>query len=306
MVKTKEGGIAALWETSEVMLFCDLCITEIGLGNRPTTHLSKEGWKNVTTKFQERTSKMYVCAQFKNKWDQLKKDWKLWKELKHGATGLGWDSTRRTVDASDDWWKERLEVVPAAKKFRYAGIPPELEEKLYTMFNEVVATGDNAWAPNSRVDPSSPEHVLSEHEDDVVEELGTPAGLSDDQRDDVGIFERGGSSQGSKRRIEKGRKGIQKNRRGRYTIEQLVESTIRVGDIISQPPQTFVPSYTIHEAVDELEKHPDICNDPALYDFATIFLLDNKNRELFLSLPNSKKGWWLKNRQYTNMHSGGL
>ncbi|KAK8936163.1 hypothetical protein KSP39_PZI013768 [Platanthera zijinensis] len=72
---------------------------------------------------------MYVCAQFKNKWDQLKKDWKLWKELKHGATGLGWDSTRRTVDASDDWWKERLEVVPAAKKFRYAGIPPELEEK---------------------------------------------------------------------------------------------------------------------------------------------------------------------------------
>lgn len=43
MVKIEDGGIAATWEASEVMLFCDLCIAEIELGNRPTTHLSKEG-----------------------------------------------------------------------------------------------------------------------------------------------------------------------------------------------------------------------------------------------------------------------
>lgn len=137
---------------------------------------------------------MYVCAQFKNKWDQLKKDWKLWKELKHEATGLGWDSSRRTIDASDDWWKERLEVVPAAKKFRYAGIPPELEENLYTMFKEIVASGENAWAPNSRVDPSGPEVILFDRDDDIVEELNMPVNMSDDQRDNVGLSERGRSS----------------------------------------------------------------------------------------------------------------
>ncbi|KAK8944490.1 hypothetical protein KSP39_PZI008157 [Platanthera zijinensis] len=76
------------------------------------------------------------------------------------------------------------------------------------MFNEVVVTGENAWAPNSRIDPSSPENVMSEHEDDVVEELGTPISMSDEQRDNEGIFEREGSSQGRKKRFERDRRGI--------------------------------------------------------------------------------------------------
>ncbi|KAK8943043.1 hypothetical protein KSP39_PZI009344 [Platanthera zijinensis] len=59
MVKSKEGGIVASWESGEVTLFCDLCIKEIGLGNRPTTHFSKEGWKNLIAGFKERTRKSY-------------------------------------------------------------------------------------------------------------------------------------------------------------------------------------------------------------------------------------------------------
>ncbi|KAI0515909.1 hypothetical protein KFK09_008579 [Dendrobium nobile] len=39
-------------------------------------------------------------------------------------------------------------VVPNAKKFRYCGIDPELEDKLDLMFLGVVATGDHAWTPN--------------------------------------------------------------------------------------------------------------------------------------------------------------
>ncbi|KAK8971541.1 hypothetical protein KSP40_PGU003943 [Platanthera guangdongensis] len=178
---------------------------------------------------------------------------------------------------------------------------------MHVMFNEVVASGDYAWAPNSRTDPSSPDNLMSEHDEDM-ENLSTPININEDSRDTVRSYESGGCSQGIKRkRFEKNKhSGIKKNRLGTYNIDQLIESTIKVGESISQPPKISEPTYTIHEAIDELERHPDICSDPALYDFATIFLLDNKNRELFLSLPSSKKVWWLKNRQYTCMHPGGL
>ncbi|KAK8951047.1 Protein FAR1-RELATED SEQUENCE 4 [Platanthera zijinensis] len=108
---------------------------EIGLGNRPTTHFSKEGWKNLIAGFKERTGKNYDRMQMKNKWDHLKKDWKLWKELKHGETGLGWDPEKRTIAASEEWWTEKVKVFPGVKKFRCGGIAPDLEEKLNIMFS---------------------------------------------------------------------------------------------------------------------------------------------------------------------------
>ncbi|KAL0920035.1 hypothetical protein M5K25_009141 [Dendrobium thyrsiflorum] len=48
-------------------------------------------------------------------------------------------------------YQETEEVVPNAKKFRYCGIDPELEDKLDHMFLGVVATGDHAWTPNQRI-----------------------------------------------------------------------------------------------------------------------------------------------------------
>lgn len=80
------------------------------LGNRLITHLNKECWQNILLKFQEKIRKKYNKTQVKKKWDQLKKDWKLWKELKWGSMGLGWDPIKKTIDASNEWWKEKLEV----------------------------------------------------------------------------------------------------------------------------------------------------------------------------------------------------
>lgn len=111
MGKHKEGGVSANWDSNDVMIFCDLCLKEIELGNRPTTHFSRDGWNNLTTNFFARTGKAYDRTQMKNKWDQLKKDWKLWRDLKGRETGLGWDPIRKTIAASEDWWKERLKVL---------------------------------------------------------------------------------------------------------------------------------------------------------------------------------------------------
>ncbi|XP_020598334.1 uncharacterized protein LOC110037934 [Phalaenopsis equestris] len=84
----------------------------------------------------------------KNKWDQLKKDWKLWKELKKEATGMGWDPVKCTIDSPEEWWAEKLQAFLSAKKFKSVGIDPVIEEKLDGMFIGVVATGTHAFTPN--------------------------------------------------------------------------------------------------------------------------------------------------------------
>ncbi|KAL0915931.1 hypothetical protein M5K25_013399 [Dendrobium thyrsiflorum] len=83
---------------------------EIALGNRPNTHFNKSGWTNLVENFKEYTGRDYDRLQLKNKWDQLKKEWKLWKDLKKGAGRFGWNSKRKTIDASDEWWKGKIEM----------------------------------------------------------------------------------------------------------------------------------------------------------------------------------------------------
>ncbi|KAI0526787.1 hypothetical protein KFK09_002378 [Dendrobium nobile] len=97
----------------------------------------------------------------------------------HGETGIGWNPLKKTIDASNEWWSEKLQVFPLAKKFRYNGIMPELEEKLDIMFGRVVATGANVWVPNFGVLPPELRDVddiassEEEHQDDEVNTLHT-------------------------------------------------------------------------------------------------------------------------------------
>ncbi|MFQ6670605.1 hypothetical protein Gotur_035458 [Gossypium turneri] len=88
------------------------------------------------TNFEKETCIAYSQRQLKNRWDALKKEWKAWKKLKDGDTGLGWNPIKRTVDASDDWWE--------TKKFRTLGIDLEFKWKLDQMFIGVVVIGDKA------------------------------------------------------------------------------------------------------------------------------------------------------------------
>ncbi|XP_020586020.1 L10-interacting MYB domain-containing protein-like [Phalaenopsis equestris] len=133
MSKAREAGTSAMWDREVTIIFCDLCVREVEVGNRPTTFFNKAGWRNILVKFKEMTGRDYDRMKMKNKWDQLKKDWKLWKELKQGSTGMGWDPVKRTIDAPEEWWAEKLQAVPSAKKFKFVGIDPVMEEKLDRM-----------------------------------------------------------------------------------------------------------------------------------------------------------------------------
>ncbi|XP_052477704.1 L10-interacting MYB domain-containing protein-like isoform X2 [Gossypium raimondii] len=109
--------VKVIWDKRLTEIFYDICIKEILKSNRPGTHFTKDEWLKIMTNFEKETGKGFSQRQLKNRWDALKKEWKAWKKLKGEDTGLWWNPIKRTVDASDDWWENRLQVMPEAKKF---------------------------------------------------------------------------------------------------------------------------------------------------------------------------------------------
>ena len=56
----------------------------------------------------EKTGKVFDKKQLSNKWDGMKKDWKLYDRLMRLETGIG--GTRSLIDASEEWWAEKINV----------------------------------------------------------------------------------------------------------------------------------------------------------------------------------------------------
>ena len=50
----------AKWDNDAHLKFIELCELEIRKGNRPNTHLSKDGWKNTIKTFYKKTGRRYT------------------------------------------------------------------------------------------------------------------------------------------------------------------------------------------------------------------------------------------------------
>ncbi|KAM2066135.1 hypothetical protein TB1_041946 [Malus domestica] len=162
------------WNAHNISIFCDVCIKELEAGHRPGTHFDKDGYANIRANFKAETWHDYERKQLKNKWDALKNEWKLWKELVGKNTGLGWSSSKGTVDASEEWWNNKIQINKEYGKLRKNGISPEMEEKLDRMFSNTVATGEHAWAPSSGVlPPETREESIGQIDLDDEEESET-------------------------------------------------------------------------------------------------------------------------------------
>uniref|UniRef100_A0A5B6Z1X7 Myb/SANT-like domain-containing protein n=1 Tax=Davidia involucrata TaxID=16924 RepID=A0A5B6Z1X7_DAVIN len=155
----------AQWDSTSREVFINLCVAEKLKGNMPTAHFNKKGWNAIILQFRNKTGKDYDRLQMKNHWDWLKKEWQLWKQLTRNETGLGWDSVKQTISASNEWWINKLEIIPEAAKFREKGLANK--DELDQLFGDVAATGAHAFAPSSGVLP----HMLAD---------SPPASIDDD------------------------------------------------------------------------------------------------------------------------------
>ncbi|KAL5554485.1 hypothetical protein UlMin_041886 [Ulmus minor] len=127
----------SIWDADSISKLCDLCVKEVEGGHRLGMHFLKVGWENLVKNFS----------------NALKTNWKIWKQLISKETGLGWNTKKRTVDASDEWWESKLQVVPNAAKFRKEGITLDMVETLDKMFMNIIATGEsNQKRPNEETE----------------------------------------------------------------------------------------------------------------------------------------------------------
>ncbi|GMI80383.1 hypothetical protein HRI_001707600 [Hibiscus trionum] len=83
---------------------------------------------------------------------------------------------RDLIDALEDWWENRLKVVPDVKRFKSAGIDPEVEGKLDQMFRGIFVTGDKAWVPSSDTLPTD---FLEHDNNEILGEIGKENTIND-------------------------------------------------------------------------------------------------------------------------------
>uniref|UniRef100_A0A0R0G4A6 Myb/SANT-like domain-containing protein n=1 Tax=Glycine max TaxID=3847 RepID=A0A0R0G4A6_SOYBN len=126
----------ATWDPKANEAFIEACLEQITKGECLGSSFTKVG--------------TYNKAQLKNKYDNLRKDWRVWYKLFGKETGLGWDNIKNTIDAPNECLY--LEN-PLYEKFRYKGL--SFAHQLTILFKDVVVIGDFMWAPSSGILPSS-------------------------------------------------------------------------------------------------------------------------------------------------------
>lgn len=71
----------ANWDSIQTKRFLNLCLEQVKEGRRPGSHFTKKDWLKIQSGFVDKTGKRYDQPQLKNKWDNIKKDYKLWRKL---------------------------------------------------------------------------------------------------------------------------------------------------------------------------------------------------------------------------------
>ncbi|XP_024030775.1 L10-interacting MYB domain-containing protein-like [Morus notabilis] len=269
---------------------------EVEAGRRPGTHLDKVGWENLIQKFNEATKRVYKRQQLKNKWDALKNDWKLWKELIGKETGLGLNIKKNTIDASEEWWHNKLQIHPNAARFRTRGIEPLLEEKLNRMFMNTVATGVYAWTPSSGQVPCESDKGEND-KSSLPEQLESSGESGEPIRSELA------QARKNKRPIERDERQ-NKVKKGKGNVKvggaaKLSQQIDRLVDIVESRStgSSIAPSDTgncsMAKVVEVLDSLPGLQTGSELYFFSVHLLLDKCKRDAFMAFkePEVKLNW---------------
>ncbi|KAI8007417.1 L10-interacting MYB domain-containing protein, partial [Camellia lanceoleosa] len=134
------------WENSRIYL--ELVIKEIEAGNRPHMSINLNGYRSLAKTYEAATGLTHSMKQLKNKYNQLKAEWRAWSKLmdsRKGPTGIGFDQESGLINASDEWWATMEKVDKECCKFRTKRL--EHEELMRRVFTGAAATGKHAWTP---------------------------------------------------------------------------------------------------------------------------------------------------------------
>ncbi|KAG6514260.1 hypothetical protein ZIOFF_024607 [Zingiber officinale] len=96
----------------------------------------------------------------------MKKEWLLFKKLMHMETGVGWNPTNNSLDASNEWWETKHRENGEYVKFRNQDLSL-VWFRYDKLFSDVAAMGERARAPSQQtmhcIDDN--EEVMKENDD---------------------------------------------------------------------------------------------------------------------------------------------
>ncbi|ESW35504.1 hypothetical protein PHAVU_001G240000 [Phaseolus vulgaris] len=257
--------VKAAWTPTVHGIFVDLCLQETLQGNKPGTHFTKEGWKNIMESFYAKTGLNYGRLQLKNHWDSTKEQWKIWCKL-IGTSYMKWDSYKLKFEASEEDWSNYLEENPEASQFRVKGL--QFTEILEAIFNGTTTTVTGETEPTAQQRKS---------DDSVVTfpfHTKEPDTANFDEKTEChcdAVASRNGVS-------------IQKNTSAVSSTEDKC-------------------NYSIGQCIECLDRMEEIEQGSDLYMFALDVFLKQEYREIFLQLKTANlRISWLQRLQSSGQH----
>nr|GEY76391.1 hypothetical protein [Tanacetum cinerariifolium] len=88
-------------------------------------------------------------------------------QLKHGDTGVGWDTSTGALACSSEWGDEKIKENPDASGFRKKQPSIELHEACEQLFGGLLASGSVVVGPAMDQDESSEIHNVNHENVDV-------------------------------------------------------------------------------------------------------------------------------------------
>ncbi|XP_055814204.1 L10-interacting MYB domain-containing protein-like [Solanum dulcamara] len=308
MPETTKARSNAKWDDDANIKFIDLCENEIRQGRRPHTHLNRDGWNNVVEGFNRAMGKNYDKKQMKNRWDNMKKDWILFKKLMRGETGLGWDTTKNTIMADDDWWERKIKD---DRYNKFSKVDLSLIWYRYdTLFSDIVATGERARAANQeqmygiRVDLD--EEGTNNFDGYDKEHLVNPSDEGNDESDDIQNVESIIFPKPSLKRrgsIDDTGTGNQvKTNKAKSSAASFREDIHSLVEIMSSKSTATSPSVddsVIDKCMNKLATFSDIPPRSGKYNYVCNMFLKKDVRQLFLKMETdeARKSWLEYNYQ---------
>ncbi|KAL4591308.1 hypothetical protein LXL04_004266 [Taraxacum kok-saghyz] len=144
VVEKKKYKSKYIWNSESSTYFIDMCLNEMKKGNKPGSHLNKAVWLNIEKGMLEKTGIVFDKKQLSNKWETMKRDWKLYERLMRLETGIG--GTRSLIDTSEEWWAEKINANKEFAKFKDINL--DIYATHYApLFQDSVAVGDHTMTP---------------------------------------------------------------------------------------------------------------------------------------------------------------
>uniref|UniRef100_A0A7N0UBM5 Myb/SANT-like domain-containing protein n=1 Tax=Kalanchoe fedtschenkoi TaxID=63787 RepID=A0A7N0UBM5_KALFE len=268
--KSLPSKCKASWGPQFQRIFVDLCVEQIYAGNKPKTHFTRDGWRNIVDSFRDQTGCCYDKKQLKNHWDVMKKQWKIWSKLiADGA--MKWNPHNHKFGASQEDWETYLKDHPEASPFRFKEL--ELADKMDVIFEGI----------DFREEYESPPGRKRQAEASSV------AHFTKSQDHQVGKIPRLDNTLLSCRQA----RGARHDKRVDGVLDVESRSAVTV-----QSVRSGSNSYSIGECIECLDGMEEMEPGGELYLFALDLFLKKEYREIFLQLKNPTiKLAWLTRQQ---------